>query len=96
MGPDEGFGLELSGFVECCGSGNDTIYGHGRSDELRGMGGDDRLVDGRGNDFICGGEGADVFEFIADGRKDYIMDFEIWMGLIDLHDVPMLHQYSEN
>ncbi len=60
------------------------------------MGGDDRLVDGRGNDFICGGEGADVFEFIADGRKDYIMDFEIWMGLIDLHDVPMLYQYSEN
>lgn len=75
--------------------GNDTIYGHGRSDELRGMGGDDRLVDGRGNDFLWGGEGADVFEFIADGRKDNIMDFKIVVDLIDLRDVPMLHHYSE-
>lgn len=74
---------------------NDTIFGHGRSDELRGMGGDDRLIDGRGNDFLWGGEGADVFEFTADGRKDYIMDFEVGTDLIDLRDVPMLYHYSE-
>ena len=70
---------------------NDTIYGYGRNDELRGMGGDDRLVDGRGNDHLWGDEGVDGFEFIADGRKDYIMDFEIGVDKIDLRDVPMLY-----
>ncbi len=74
---------------------NDTIFGHGRSDELRGMGGDDRLIDGRGNDLLWGGEGADVFEFIADGRKDYIMDYEIGVDKIDLRDADMLYYYED-
>ena len=74
---------------------NDTIYGYGRNDELRGMAGDDRLVDGRGNDQLWGGEGADVFEFIADGRKDYIMDFEIGVDRIDLRDVPMMYYFGD-
>jgi Ca2+-binding RTX toxin-like protein len=74
---------------------NDTIFGHGRNDELRGLGGDDRLIDGRGNDHLWGGEGADVFEFIADGRKDYIMDFEIGVDKIDLRDASMLYYYRD-
>ena len=74
---------------------NDTIYGYGRNDELRGMGGNDRLIDGRGNDHLWGGEGADVFEFIADGRKDYIMDFEVGLDKIDLRDTPMLYYYED-
>ena len=77
------------------GAGNDTIFGHGRSDELRGMGGDDRLVDGRGVDQLWGGEGADIFEFVADGRTDYINDFEISIDMIDLRDTPMLYYYGE-
>ncbi len=74
---------------------NDTIYGHGRNDELHGMDGDDRLIDGRGNDQLWGGEGADVFEFIADGRKDYIMDFEVGVDKIDLRDASMLYYYED-
>lgn len=74
---------------------NDTIYGHGRNDELRGMDGDDRLIDGRGNDQLWGGAGADVFEFIDDGRKDYIMDFEIGIDRIDLRDVDMLYYFAD-
>lgn len=73
---------------------NDTIYGYGRSDTLYGMAGDDRLVDGRGNDYLWGGTGADVFEFTRDGRKDYIMDFEIGVDKIDLRDFPMLYDIS--
>lgn len=74
---------------------NDTIYGHGRSDELYGMGGDDRLVDGRGSDQLWGGAGADVFEFIDDGRKDYIMDFEIGTDRVDLRDIDILYYYAD-
>jgi len=77
------------------GATNDTIFGHGRSDELRGMAGDDRLIDGRGVDHLWGGEGADVFEFIADGRTDYINDFELGIDLIDLRDTPMLYHYGD-
>ena len=73
---------------------NDTIYGFGRSDTLYGMAGDDRLVDGRGNDYLWGGTGADVFEFTRDGRKDYIMDFEIGVDKIDLRDAVMLYDIS--
>ncbi|PCJ75745.1 MAG: hypothetical protein COA53_04585 [Rhodobacteraceae bacterium] len=74
---------------------SDTIFGHGRNDELRGMGGDDRLIDGRGNDKLWGGAGADVFEFVADGRKDYIMDYEIGVDKIDLRDAAMLYYYQD-
>ena len=74
---------------------NDTIFGHGKNDELRGMGGDDRLIDGRGSDQLWGGAGADVFEFIDDGRKDYIMDFEIGIDRIDLRDADMLYYYGD-
>ncbi|MHA1127477.1 MAG: M10 family metallopeptidase C-terminal domain-containing protein, partial [Alphaproteobacteria bacterium] len=73
---------------------SDTIYGYGRSDTLYGKAGDDRLVDGRGNDYLWGGAGADVFEFTRDGRKDYIMDFEIGIDKIDLRDIPMLYDIS--
>ncbi len=74
---------------------NDTIFGYGHSDELHGMGGNDRLIDGRGNDQLWGGEGADVFEFIADGRKDYIMDYEVGVDKIDLRDAAMLYYYED-
>ena len=59
------------------------------------MGGDDRLIDGRGSDQLWGGAGADVFEFIDDGRKDYIMDFEIGIDRIDLRDADMLYYYGD-
>lgn len=76
-------------------SANDTIFGHGRNDELRGMGGDDHLIDGRGNDYLWGGTGADVFEFIADARKDYIMDYEIGVDRIDLRGASMLYYFGD-
>ncbi|MHA3978219.1 hypothetical protein ACW9UR_11090 [Halovulum sp. GXIMD14794] len=64
--------------------GDDVIWGMGRSDELFGGAGADRLVDGRGRDQLTGGPGPDVFEFIPDGRTDWILDFEPGVDLIDL------------
>lgn len=75
-------------------TGDDTIYGLGHGDMLYGRNGDDHLIDGRGNDYMWGGNGADVFEFTLDGRKDYIMDFEIGVDRIDLRDLPLLYHYS--
>ncbi len=76
-------------------SGDDTIFGMGKNDILIGNGGDDRLVDGRGRDTLTGGAGADVFEFIADGQKDVITDFELGLDRIDLTDYPMLYSYLD-
>lgn len=63
---------------------DDVIWGMGRSDELIGGAGADRLIDGRGRDVLTGGPGADTFEFIPDGRTDWILDFEPGIDLIDL------------
>ncbi|MEM8788471.1 MAG: M10 family metallopeptidase C-terminal domain-containing protein [Pseudomonadota bacterium] len=67
-------------------AGDDVIWGMGKSDTLDGGAGDDRLIDGRGRDTLIGGEGADIFEFVADGRSDFIEDFEPGIDRIDLSD----------
>lgn len=65
---------------------DDIIWGFGKSDVIDGRGGDDRIIDGRGRDQLIGGEGADIFEFTADGRSDFILDFDPAEDRIDLTD----------
>ncbi len=76
-------------------SGDDTIFGHGMNDILDGGAGDDRLIDGRGRDILTGGTGADVFEFIADGLRDWITDFEIGVDRLDLSDYDGLYSFRD-
>ncbi len=75
--------------------GDDTIFGRGKRDILDGGAGDDRLIDGRGRDLLTGGPGADVFEFIADGRRDKITDFEQGIDRLDLTDYAGLYSYLD-
>ncbi|MEM8872236.1 MAG: hypothetical protein AAGE38_17680 [Pseudomonadota bacterium] len=67
-------------------SQDDIIWGFGKSDQIDGGAGDDRLIDGRGRDTLTGGPGADIFEFVADGRSDFILDFDPAVDKIDLTD----------
>ncbi len=76
-------------------SGDDTIFGHGMNDILDGGAGNDRLVDGRGRDILTGGTGADIFEFIADGRRDWITDFEIGVDRLDFSDYDGLYSFLD-
>ena len=55
-----------------------------RGDVIDGGAGNDRIDGGGGKDYLTGGDGADIFVFEADGRKDFIMDFQDGMDLIDL------------
>ena len=77
------------------GSGDDTIFGMGKSDILIGGAGNDRLIDGRGRDVLTGGTGADIFEFIADGQRDKITDFEIGIDRLDFTDYEGLYSYLD-
>ena len=63
---------------------DDHIFGGRRGDTINGGAGNDRIDGGGGKDFLTGGDGADVFVFTADGRNDFIMDFQDGMDLIDL------------
>jgi Ca2+-binding RTX toxin-like protein len=63
---------------------DDHLFGGRRGDTIDGGAGDDRIDGGGGKDFLTGGDGADTFVFVADGRKDFIMDFQDGMDLIDL------------
>ncbi|MEO0912640.1 MAG: hypothetical protein AAFY59_06575 [Pseudomonadota bacterium] len=74
---------------------DDILWGMGRSDVLQGGAGDDRLVDGRGRDTLTGGAGADVFEFVADGRNDFITDFDFARDRIDLSAFEHLYHISD-
>jgi Ca2+-binding RTX toxin-like protein len=65
-------------------SGNDFLFGGRRGDKIDGGAGDDRIDGGGGKDYLTGGAGADTFVFIADGRNDFIMDFQDGLDLIDL------------
>lgn len=76
-------------------SGDDTIYGRGRNDILDGGAGDDRLIDGRGRDILTGGSGADIFEFIADGKRDKITDFELHTDRLDFSDYANLYSFHD-
>ena len=62
----------------------DILVGEGGNDRLKGKAGHDRILDGEGKDLMWGGSGRDVFEFIEDGTKDKIQDFENGRDLIDL------------
>jgi len=74
-------------------AGDDTIFGMGHSDILNGGAGNDRLVDGRGRDVLTGGTGADIFEFINDGQRDKITDFEHGIDKLDFTDYAFLYSY---
>lgn len=63
---------------------DDHLFGGRRGDTIDGGAGDDRIDGGGGKDYLTGGAGADTFVFVADGRKDFIMDFEDGLDLIDL------------
>lgn len=76
-------------------SGDDIIYGFGQSDILNGGAGNDILIDGRGRDILTGGSGADIFEFIQDGQRDKITDFEIGIDRIDFSDYDGLYSYLD-
>jgi Ca2+-binding RTX toxin-like protein len=65
-------------------SGNDHLFGGRRGDTIDGGPGDDRIDGGGGKDYLTGGDGADTFVFVADGRNDFIMDFQDGIDLIDL------------
>lgn len=45
------------------------------------------MIDGKGKDHLYGGEGADVFQFVEDGKKDIIYDFNIDEDRIDFTQV---------
>ena len=70
---------------------DDVIWGMGMSDVLDGGAGNDRLIDGRGRDHLTGGPGADIFEFIADGRSDFVYDFDPTEDRIDLTGFDVNH-----
>jgi Ca2+-binding RTX toxin-like protein len=63
---------------------DDRLFGGRRGDVIDGGAGNDRIDGGGGKDYLTGGDGADIFVFEADGRKDFIMDFQDGMDLIDL------------
>jgi Ca2+-binding RTX toxin-like protein len=63
---------------------DDHLFGGRRGDTIDGGAGNDRIDGGGGKDFLTGGEGADTFVFTADGRKDFILDFQDGLDLIDL------------
>jgi len=70
---------------------DDVIWGMGMSDEINGGAGNDRLIDGRGRDHLTGGPGADIFEFTADGRSDFVYDFDPTEDRIDLTEFDANH-----
>ena len=64
-------------------SGNDKLFGNKGHDVLNGGGGKDKLNGGQGRDVLDGGKGHDVMkggkgadEFVFNGGKDKIRDFE--------------------
>ncbi|MPQ95899.1 DUF4214 domain-containing protein [Thioclava sp. JE_KL1] len=63
---------------------NDQISGGAGDDQIRGGAGADILQDGAGADSLWGGEGQDVFVLDADGRTDFIMDYEPGIDRLDL------------
>ena len=44
-------------------------------------------MDGKGKDHLYGGAGADIFQFVEDGKKDIIHDYEAGTDLIDLSQI---------
>ncbi|MEO1292526.1 MAG: hypothetical protein AAFV62_06815 [Pseudomonadota bacterium] len=73
---------------------DDVIWGNGMSDVLIGRAGDDRLIDGRGRDVLNGGSGDDVFEFIPDGRTDWVENFNPNRDQIDLTSFDRVYDIS--
>ena len=63
---------------------DDYLFGGRRGDTIDGGAGDDRIDGGGGKDYLTGAAGADTFVFVADGRNDFIMDFEDGTDRIDL------------
>ncbi len=66
---------------------DDTLSGLDGSDRLFGGDGDDLLIGGNGRDHFYGGIGIDVFEFLEDGTRDLIRDYETGVDLIDLSSI---------
>ena len=58
------------------GKGNDKLYGNAGNDFIKGGAGKDSLWGGAGNDTLYGGDGVDMFTYLANGGKDYVMDYE--------------------
>lgn len=66
------------------GSAGDLLVGGAGNDVLDGGTGDDILIDGAGEDTLYGRSGKDIFVFTADGRTDWVMDFNPRVDRLDL------------
>lgn len=85
LGP-AGLALKLgdAGEVASGTDANDQISGGAGNDQISGGAGADILQDGAGSDSLWGGAGEDVFVFDADGRTDFVMDYEPGVDRLDL------------
>ena len=91
---EEVFGNKYSNKNKQGTAGDDIIWGKEGHDNLYGNGGDDRLIDGFGRDKMTGGWGEDVFVFIPDSKKDWILDFQPGIDRIDLSEYDNLWHIS--
>ncbi|SFE78354.1 nidogen-like domain-containing protein [Roseivivax sediminis] len=68
------------------GDGDDFLAGGGRDDTIDGGDGADLINGGLGNDVMTGGAGADTFafNFIVNGERDTITDFEVGIDTLRL------------
>lgn len=76
------------------GKGRDTLNGGSGNDRIEGGRSSDDLTDGNGRDVVFGGSQADVFYFVADGERDYLMDFEDGLDLIHIEGVTSFAQLT--
>ncbi|KFE33461.1 DUF4214 domain-containing protein [Thioclava atlantica] len=85
LGP-AGLALQLAdgGAQATGGDENDQISGGAGDDRISGGAGADILQDGAGSDSLWGGAGKDVFVLDADGRTDWIMDYEPGTDRLDM------------
>ena len=91
---EEIFGNQYSNKNKQGTGADDVIWGKEGHDNLYGNGGADRLVDGFGRDKMTGGWGEDVFVFIEDTKKDWILDYQPGIDRIDLSEYDNLWHVS--
>lgn len=77
------------------GAAGDILIGGAGNDTIEGGAGADILYDGGGEDRLYGGAGADIFVLAADGRRDWIMDYQPGIDRLDLSGWPMLTSHTQ-
>ncbi|KAB7615285.1 hypothetical protein F9L33_00505 [Amylibacter sp. SFDW26] len=74
---------------------DDIITGFNGTDYLYGGDGDDLIIDGDGRDRMFGGAGADIFQFVDDDKRDFIMDYETGIDVIDFSSIDGISHISD-